>query len=122
MKRPILVWFISSFLIVVGVGSLAFCYVATAVTGLPTAYLAIVAATAFLTLPAAVALLLLRRQAFQLFSLALLASLIMYAWPFVEPAEFPLTSGRLVSTVVGLSLMTAVLLYSRSLKNRGVLK
>jgi hypothetical protein len=121
-RRPILVWFISTFLIVVGVGSLAFCYIASAVTGLPTGYLAIVAAASFLTVPAAIALLLLRRQAFPLFSLALLASLIMYAWPFIEPAAFPRNSQRILSSVAGLSLMVAVLFYSRSLKNRGILK
>jgi hypothetical protein len=122
-KRPALVWFISAFYIMVGLGSLAFCDIAFMAANLPSGYLLVLGVTAALTLFAAVALLLLRRQAFHLFALALLASVIMYAWPFWQPGGFPgMTSGRILSTVVGLSLMIAVLLYSRKLKNVGILR
>jgi len=122
-KRALVARLISSFYIFAAVGTLAFCEIAFATSSLPPAYLVTVAATALLTLMAAVALVLLRRQAFLLFTLALIASLVMYAWPYLQPAAFaPLTSGRVASTVIGVGLMIAVCAYSRSLKQKGVLR
>ncbi len=122
-RRPILVWFISAFYIVAGLGTLGFCQLAFMGSVLPPGYLLAVAATALLTIVAAVALLFARRQAFPLFALALAAALVMYAWPFFQPREFPgSVAGRIVSAIVGLALMVAVLMYTGSLKNKGVLK
>ena len=58
-----------------------------------------------------------------MFALALVAAVIVYAWPFVKSDEFPAhTSGRLLSAVIGLGLMISVLFYSRKLTKAGVLK
>jgi hypothetical protein len=122
-KRPVLVWFISAFYIVVGIGSLGFCELAFMAAGLPPGYVLSIAATALLTIVGGVALLFVRRQAFHLFTLALISSLVMYVWPLVHPSEFPaMTPGRMVSTVAGLGLMVAVLIYLQSLGRRGILK
>ena len=122
-NRTVLVRLISMFYIVAALGTLAFCDLAFAASSLPPAYLMTIAATALLTLMAAVALVLLRRQAFPLFTLALIASLMMYAWPYFQPAIFGApTFGRVASTLIGTGLMIAVLLYSRSLRQRGLLK
>ena len=121
--RPVLVWFFSMFYIVVALGTLAFCQMAFTATSLPPGYVFSIAATALLTLVAAVSLLFLRRQAFYLFVLALAVSLVMYAWPFINRGEFPGPwYDRMVSAVVGFGLMIAVVLYCRTLKNEGVLK
>ena len=122
-RRPVLVWFFSMFYIVAALGTLAFCQMAFTTTSLPPGYVLSIAATALLTLVAAVAFLFLRRQAFHLFVLALAASLVMYAWPFVNRGEFPGPwYARMVSTVAGFGLMIAVVLYCRTLRNAGVLK
>lgn len=122
-RRPVLLWFFSMFYIIVALGTLVFCQMAFTATSLPPGYVLSIAATALLTLVAAVALLFLRRQAFHLFLLALVASIVMYTWPFIHYGEF--AGGwydRMVSAVIGFGLMIAVVLYCRTLKNSGVLK
>lgn len=122
-KRAALARLISVFYIVAALGALAFCDLAFAASSLPPAYLVTVAATALLTLAAGVALALLRCQAFPLFALALIASLMMYAWPYFQPATFGVpTFGRLTSTVIGVGLMISIFLYTRSLRQKGVLR
>ena len=122
-KPPVLLLLIAAFYVVAGLAGLAFCAISFTAAELPPGYILAVAVTALLTLVAAIAFLFVRRQAFHLFGLALAASLIMYAWPFVDRSEFQGPwYNRMVSAVVGFGLMIAVVLYCRTLKDSGVLK